>query len=54
MPAPKPDCLLETVFDVVVDQRLLGLRNGLLDCMQVLGTSRHGRCISIISMMLRR
>ena len=36
-PRQRPDPLLEAVFDVVVDQRLLGLRNGLLDRIQLLG-----------------
>jgi hypothetical protein len=33
----RPDRLLEAVSDVMLDQRLLGLRNGLLDRMQLLG-----------------
>jgi len=36
-PRQRPDRLLEAVFDVVVDQHLLGLRNGLLDRIQLLG-----------------
>ena len=51
----RADCLFETVLNMVVDQYLLGLRNGLLstawDCW---ATSTHGRCVSIMSMMPRK
>ena len=33
----RADRLLQAVLDMVVDQRLLGLRNGLLDRVQLLG-----------------
>ena len=53
--APKADCLFETVLNMVVDQCLLGLRNGLLStACNCWATSRHGRCVSIVSMMPRK
>jgi hypothetical protein len=50
----RADCLFETVLNMVVDQ-CLGLRNGLLStACNCWATSRHGRCVSIMSMMPRK
>src|SRR5205807_4811378 len=48
----RADRLLETVFDVIVDQCLLGLCDSLLYRLQLLSDIETRPCASIMSMML--